>query len=78
MEIYKKGQHVKIEMHGKTVNATVVIASPNGISLMVVFDGALGGVEGGIYLGMMPIMYDEDAKCFKDLIAGREVKIEKI
>jgi hypothetical protein len=75
MEVYKKGQHVKIEMQGKSINATVMIASPNGVSLMVAFDGALGGVQGGIYMGMMPIMYDEDMKCFKDLIADREVKI---
>src|SRR5688572_3537024 len=78
MEVYKKGQHVKIEMQGRSVDAIVTIASPNGVSLMVSFDGVLGGVEGGLYVGMMPILYDEQAKCFKDLIRDREVKISSL
>jgi len=78
MKVFKKDDKVTIAMNGKVVDATVTLASPNGVSLMVTFDGAIGGVEGGIYVGMMPIMYDEERKVFTDLIAGRIVDINPV
>jgi hypothetical protein len=52
---------VYVTYKGKTMIATVVLVSPNGLSAMIKFDGMAGG-----YLGLMPIGFRDGA--YRDLI----------
>jgi uncharacterized protein (AIM24 family) len=72
MEIFKKGDIINLTLDDKTVQATVYLASPNGISLFVSFDDYLGG-----YLGKMPILYNQQINAFTDLIEGRQLILKK-
>jgi len=49
------GDAVKITYEGRTVDGFVIMASPNGRSLLVKFEAMLGG-----YVGMMPILDGRD------------------
>jgi hypothetical protein len=74
------GDRVRISMGGKTMDGVVTLASRNGKSLVLEFDGALGGE--GIYCGMMPVTWSPPADggfgpgVYHDLIEGAPVEIE--
>jgi len=72
---FRRGDFVIISAHGATKDAMVVLASANGQSLMVMFDGGLfwPGAEGG-YAGMMPLLQQDDGT-FIELINRRPVEI---
>jgi hypothetical protein len=55
--VFRKGDRVKIGWEGRTINAEVLIASPNGKSLMLQFEAIIGG-----YVGMMPVVQDDVGK----------------
>ncbi len=57
------------------VDGMILIASPNGASLMIGFDGALLTASGGMYFGMLPVLRDE-AGVYRDLAQGFPVTIE--
>jgi uncharacterized membrane protein len=67
----KRGDHVWIERDGQKVRAMVTLASPNGDSLMVMFDALFHG-----YAGMMPLLRENGEYC--DLVEGKPVKVERI
>jgi hypothetical protein len=69
-DLYRTGEHVRITYGGRTVDGVVLLASPNGRSLMLGFDAMLGG-----YLGQMPVLFDRGA--FYDLIAVSRVDLER-
>lgn len=61
---FKTGDNITATYDGRTVVATVLLASPNGRSLMIGWDdGMLGG-----FVGKMPILQDErgDYRCLMD------------
>ena len=70
--ILQKGDHVKIQFSGQLLEGSVILASENGRSLALAFEGIMGG-----YVAMMPVLLEEDG-IFRDLVTGREVEIEKI
>jgi hypothetical protein len=51
----QRGAFVEVTAEGRTVRAMVILASPNGRSLMLMFDGMLGG-----YAGTLPLFLDDD------------------
>jgi hypothetical protein len=53
-DILKRGDFVHVTFQGRTVRAMVTIASPDARSLMIMFDGMLGG-----FVGMMPLLWRE-------------------
>lgn len=53
--IFKKGDRVLVECDGRTVDAVVALASPNGRGLMLNFGAVLVG-----HAGMMPVLQDND------------------
>jgi len=63
MTVFHEGQPVRLTFAGRTVNACVVLASGNGHSLALEFEALLGG-----YAGMMPVLWDDEAGAFRDLI----------
>jgi hypothetical protein len=67
--IFKKREWVRLTFESRTVKAKVVLASPNGESLMLSFDAMLGG-----YAGQMPVLWVDGA--FRDLITSQLVTIE--
>jgi len=52
--IERRGEQVFVTYKGKTMRAMVTLASPNGISAIIMFDGMLGA-----YLGAMPILFKD-------------------
>jgi hypothetical protein len=64
----KKGDRVQATYEGRTVLATVTLASPNGKSLVIAWDdGMLGG-----HVGMMPILQEDDGT-YLSLIEGQPI-----
>lgn len=47
----------------------MTLASPNGRSLLLAFDGALHTPTGGVFLGAMPVLQGDDG-VFRDLLVG--------
>ena len=66
----KKGQRVKLTADGRTVDATVVIASQNGNALMLTFEAWLLG-----HVGMMAVFREEDGT-YHTVLGWHEIKIE--
>jgi hypothetical protein len=50
-----RGDYVHVTHKGRTLIAFVALASQNGLSLMLFFDGMLGG-----YAGVMPVFWSDD------------------
>jgi hypothetical protein len=66
---WRKGDAVRVTFGGRTIDAEIVIASENAVSLAVTFDGILGG-----YAGMMPILWTGEH--YEDLITRSIVTLE--
>lgn len=64
---YTTGQRVTLAYHGQTIEATIALASGNGRSLMLMYDGAMMTPSGGMLLKMMPLLMD-DAGVYRDLV----------
>lgn len=56
------GDLVRVTAHGHAANAVVSLASGNGQSLVLDFDGGLFGVAGGAYVGSMPVLWQPDGQ----------------
>jgi hypothetical protein len=70
---FKSGDAVRLTYKGRTVDAVIALASPNGASLFVCWeDGLLGG-----HAGSMPIMRDHRSGDYFSLIEGDAVTLEK-
>ena len=57
-----------------SIKATVTLASPNGASIVITFDGGFSLGTGGAYVGMMPLSRRDDG-VFVDLILGQPVTV---
>jgi hypothetical protein len=71
--IWKKGERVWITMGDRTVDGVVLLASPNGLSLALVFEAILGG-----YAGMIPAYWDDEAGSFLGLACGQPVTLAEL
>lgn len=75
---FRTGDRVLVGAHGQAdVAARVILASPDGRSLMLEFPGGLFGVAGGAYLGTMPVLQQADGRWI-ELINQREVSVRKV
>lgn len=72
---FLKGDRVSVEYDGRKYDAEVVIASPNGRSLMLAFDCGVWA-PGGVFLGLMPVLQDDDGR-YRDLLEGCEAVITR-
>lgn len=61
-----------LENGEQQMKAMVTLASENGESLMVAFDGMFAG-----YVGMMPLLAD-DRGVFRDLVTGSAVTVKRL
>lgn len=64
-----RGQFVELTYCGQTIVAMVMLASSNGRSLYLGFDGALHAEGGGIFPGSMPLLQDDDG-VYRDLVVN--------
>jgi len=64
--IWKTGERCRIACAGRTLDGFILLASPNGVSLAVEYEGILhpAGMIGGYYL-MMPLLWN--GRTFRDL-----------
>ena len=70
----RKGDVVQVTYEGRTVEATVLLASSNGRSLFLEFDALLGG-----YAGTMPVLQDgTQPHRYRDLVTGRRVEVQPL
>lgn len=75
MSTFHRGQYVVITYGTQTVTAMVLLASPNGKSLMLGFDGALVPSHGeGLYPGSMAVLMDDDG-VYRDLLNNEPVQV---
>lgn len=65
------GDRVLITYEGRTVPGAVVLASPNGRSLMLSFEAILGG-----YVGMMPVLRQAADDVYRDVFNQNEVTVK--
>ena len=75
---FKFGDAVRIQWCGRETVGSVILASPNGQSLMLQFDGAIGGAGTGMYVGLMPVLWSRTGQRFFDLKEGETVEISKL
>ena len=68
----QKGSRVLINYKGRELEGRVIAASANQQSLMLAFDGMLGG-----YVGTMPVLLDPDAT-YRDLIERKPVEVREL
>lgn len=64
--LYRTGDRVRVAYNGQTVDASVMLASANGRSLMLAFDGVLRDLQGGYFVGKVPLLYEDGA--YRDLV----------
>lgn len=68
--VWRAGDVVELACEGTRSRATVVLASSNGRSLMLRFEGVVAG-----FVGMMPVRWDDDAQFFLEIAEGRRVDV---
>jgi hypothetical protein len=71
----KRGDKVLITYRGQIKVGLLLLASENAGALMLGFDGTFRDGKGGIFVGMMAVLKDDDG-AYVDLIAGQPVEIE--
>lgn len=60
-EPFARGAFVHVTFAQRTITAMVTLASDKGHSLILMFEGILGG-----YVGMMPVLWQDGA--YRDLV----------
>jgi hypothetical protein len=63
-----RGEFVRVTYRGQTVEAMVVLVSPNGESAALMFDAMLGG-----HVGMMPILWEGGR--YRSLMEGEALEL---
>jgi hypothetical protein len=68
----KTGEHVLIESDGRSLAGTVILASANGRSLMLAFEGIFDGC-----VGLLPVLQDEEG-AYRSIITDAVVQLSVI
>ena len=74
---FKRGDFVTVTYCKQNIKAMVLLASPNGRSLMLGFDGALRNAS-GMFAGSMPVMQDDSGEFFDLMNPPNPVRLERI
>lgn len=75
--MFKRGDFVYVTVeNGPTIKAMVVLASGNGRSLAIMYDGALP-TGGGMAIGMLPILQDDDGT-YRSLVGNEALTITNV
>jgi len=71
MTTFKTGDKVLITVGKRVVQGNVMLASPNGKSLMLEFEAILGG-----FVGRMPVLMNDEG-AFHDIATWEPIGLEK-
>lgn len=71
-KIFQTGDTVKIQYADESIAGTVILASGNGRSLMLSFDGLIDG-----HFGTMPVLAD-DLGVYRSLMTGAAVELTPV
>lgn len=71
MENLRSGDPVRIKCEGKSIAGTVILASSNGKSLLLAFEGILAG-----HVCRMPVLRDEDGR-YQSIVSGDFVEVSR-
>ena len=63
MRVWRVGEKCRVTCEGRAVDAKVVLASLNGVSIIVEFDAIVAG-----YAGVMPLLWSEEDGAFKTIV----------
>jgi len=66
----KAGDVVTVRCNSKSMRAMVMLASENGHSLMLAFDGLFHG-----YVAMMPVLWV--GECYRDLVTDTAMEVTR-
>lgn len=72
----QRGDFVRVTSAGVTLRAFVALASENGRSIAVLYDGALP-VGDGYALGMLPLLQEEDGT-WREIVRNSRVVVEPL
>jgi len=73
MKVWKTGERMVLRVGTKTVIGYVRLASPNGVSLFLEFEGMLAG-----HLGGMPVIWVPEDGRFETLLGGSPVYLSEL
>ena len=73
---FERGECVTVTYWNQTITATVLLASSNGRSLMLGFDGALWNAK-GMYVGSMPVLQGDDGSFYDLMEPPSLVRLER-
>jgi hypothetical protein len=68
--VWRTGEEVILRCDGRSLPARILLASPNGHSLALAFEGIVAG-----FVGMMPVLWDERARSFVSLGVACPVEV---
>lgn len=71
MKTWKTGDAVRITHREKTASGAVLLASKDGRSIMLQFEGMLGP-----FVGAMPVLQDDDGS-FRALFVHEKITLEE-
>jgi hypothetical protein len=70
---FATGDRVRLTCDGRTLDATIVLASSNGRSLALTFEGIVAG-----HVGMMPVLDAAGTGQYVTLLGSRPVTLERM
>ena len=70
-DVFAMGDAIILKADGREVEATVVLVSENGRSLMLSFDAVIHDA-----IGMMPVLQQDDGS-WREVIGGHTVVLER-
>ena len=70
MPVFRTGDEVSIVCEGRTVPGEVLLASSNGVSIMLGFEAMIDG-----HVGMMPVIRGTDGGYYS-IVTGVEVELK--
>lgn len=73
----KRGDFITVTYCDQTIKAMVLLASPNGRSLMLCFDGGLRNAQ-GVLIGSMPVLQEKGGRFFDLMNPPNPVHIEPL
>lgn len=75
---FKRGDFVRVAYFEDVKRAMVALASDNGRSLVLLFDGALRAGPKGVFLGSMPVLQHDDGVFYDLLDPPNPVSLERL
>jgi hypothetical protein len=70
---FTRGERVLIKHHGQTYAAEVLLASSNGYSLALGYDGMIAG-----HVCVLPVLWDDATEAFRTIVGAEAVGVLRV